>query len=114
MRTGVCFVFSKRKLLIGRRQRQEVMSASDAQSEHGHQAVERAVLPAQHAASCRGRQRTNQSAGWTCDVVSDVTARGRGRTVARAVPEAGAAHLDAGAVLLRDGAADWQQVSNTS
>lgn len=114
MKTGVLFFF-KRKVLIGRQQQQEVMSPSDAQSEHGHQAVERAVFPAQHAASCRGRHQTNQSAGWTCDVINDVTTRGRrGRTVARAVPEAGAAHLDAGAVLLRDGTAHWRQVSNTS
>lgn len=38
----------------------EEPQSSDTQSEHGDHTVQRAVLPAQHAASC-GRQRTRQS-----------------------------------------------------
>lgn len=80
---------------------------SDAQSKHGYETVERAVFPLHHAASCREQK-------WTCDVIGEVTTTvgrfggGGGRTIAAAVPKTCAAHLDAGAIFLRDGAAYWR------
>lgn len=102
-----CFCISSRRFLLDSSSDRK----SDAQSKHGHYAVEGAVLPTEHAACCRGHKGTNQSAGWTCDVIDYFrrtwwrSGGGGGHTVAVAVPEVCAAHLDAGAILLCDGAA---------